>query len=169
MMNDQQFVKSFSWMIFWLVILTVALISIGAVIGGSIDEKRRLQTQLYTQQIVEQRTQPVGSLNIGELPPVQPSAMVEPVVQVAQADTPGKAVYDTACFICHATGVTGAPKPGDVEDWTPRIAQGADTLYEHAIKGFQGQKGIMPPKGGNLALSDEDVKAAVDYLVSLIE
>ncbi|RYY90710.1 MAG: cytochrome c5 family protein, partial [Comamonadaceae bacterium] len=54
----------------------------------------------------------------------------------------------------------------DKADWGPRIAQGNDTLYEHAIKGFQGKKGVMPAKGGNTALPDADVKAAVDYMVS---
>ena len=68
--------------------------------------------------------------------------------------------------MCHASGVTGAPKFGDKADWGPRIAQGKDTLYQHALNGFQGKKGMMPPKGGNTSLPDADVKAAVDYMVS---
>ena len=67
---------------------------------------------------------------------------------------------------CHGAGVAGAPKLGDKADWGPRIAQGNDTLYQHAIQGFQGKKGVMPPKGGNTALPDDQVKAAVDYMVS---
>jgi cytochrome c5 len=67
---------------------------------------------------------------------------------------------------CHAAGVAGAPKLGDKAAWAPRIAQGADTLHTHAIKGFQGKAGMMPPKGGNMGAKDEDVKAAVDYIVS---
>jgi cytochrome c5 len=66
---------------------------------------------------------------------------------------------------CHAAGVAGAPKTGDKSAWTPRIAQGANVLYDHALKGFQGKAGVMPAKGGNTALSDDDVKAAVDYMV----
>ena len=63
---------------------------------------------------------------------------------------------------CHGTGVLGAPKFGDKAAWAPRIKQGMDTLYSSALKG----KGAMPPKGGNTALSDADVKAGVDYMVS---
>lgn len=77
----------------------------------------------------------------------------------------GKAVYDQACMACHAQGVAGAPKFGDTEAWVDRIAKGVDTLYEHSINGFQGDAGVMPPKGGFTNLSDEEVKAAVDYMV----
>jgi cytochrome c5 len=77
----------------------------------------------------------------------------------------GKEVYDAACFICHATGVAGAPKIGDSSAWEPRLAQGMDTVYTHAIKGFMGEAGLMPPKGGRMDYSDDDVKAAVDYMV----
>jgi cytochrome c5 len=78
----------------------------------------------------------------------------------------GQEVYTKTCSVCHAAGVTGAPKPGDKADWGPRIAQGNQVLYEHALKGFTGKKGMMPPKGGNTALADADVKAAVDFMVS---
>jgi cytochrome c5 len=77
----------------------------------------------------------------------------------------GQTVYTSTCAMCHAAGVSGAPKPGDKEDWKPRIAQGKDTLYQHAITGFQGKKGMMPPKGGNTSIADADVKAAVDFMV----
>lgn len=77
----------------------------------------------------------------------------------------GKKIYDSACAACHTPGVAGAPKIGDKEAWAARIKQGTPTLYEHAIKGFQGKAGVMPPKGGSSA-SDEEVKAAVDYMVN---
>ena len=77
----------------------------------------------------------------------------------------GKAAYGKACALCHAAGVGGAPKPGDKADWGPRIAQGADLLYKHALEGFTGSKGAMPPKGGS-TLPDADVKAAVDFMVT---
>ena len=83
-----------------------------------------------------------------------------------QADEKGKTVYESGCKMCHESGVMGAPKLGDKGDWAKRIAQGKDTLYEHTIKGFKGEKGAMPPKGGNPKLSDEDVKAAEDYLIA---
>ena len=78
----------------------------------------------------------------------------------------GKAVFTKTCAMCHAAGVGGAPKPGDKADWGPRIAQGKDVLYQHALQGFTGKKGMMPPKGANAALSDAEVKSAVDYMVA---
>ena len=86
---------------------------------------------------------------------------------VASADT-GKKAYDTACFACHGAGIAGAPKFGDKVAWSARIGQGSSVLYDHAIKGFQGKAGVMPPKGGS-ALPDADVKAAVDYMVAAVK
>ena len=74
----------------------------------------------------------------------------------------GDAVYNLACVACHGAGVLGAPKYGSADDWAPRIAKGVDVLHEHAVKGFN----AMPAKGGNTSLSDEEVYAAVDYMVA---
>ncbi len=77
----------------------------------------------------------------------------------------GQKVYQQACASCHKAGVAGAPKTGDAAAWADRIAQGLDILNEHAINGFKGSKGMMPAKGGRASLSDDDVKAAVAYMV----
>jgi cytochrome c5 len=89
-----------------------------------------------------------------------------PAVKAAapSADT-GKKLYEASCQVCHGAGVAGAPKFGDKAAWAPRIKQGNATLYDHAIKGFQGKAGMMPAKGGSTA-SDDDVKAAVDYMAA---
>ncbi|MEE9309540.1 MAG: c-type cytochrome [Cocleimonas sp.] len=79
---------------------------------------------------------------------------------IAIAD--GEATYKDACAVCHTAGIAGAPKLGDKEAWTARIATGNDALYEVALKG----KGAMPAKGGRTELSDDDVKAVVDYMVA---
>ncbi len=78
----------------------------------------------------------------------------------------GEGVYKGGCVACHGAGIAGSPKFGDKVAWAPRIAQGKPTLYEHAIKGYIGKAGAMPAKGGNSALADADVKAAVDYMVT---
>ena len=77
----------------------------------------------------------------------------------------GKAVFDKTCRMCHLPGIAGAPKLGDKAAWAERSAKGLDVLVENAIKGFQGTTGVMPPRGGNPKLSDEEVKAAVEYMV----
>jgi cytochrome c5 len=105
-----------------------------------------------------------------------PAATSEASSQVAAA-TPGAAtadatlekgehVYKSTCSMCHATGAGGAPTFKSQADWGPRIAKGKPTLYDHALHGFTGDKGTMPAKGGNASLSDDDVKAGVDYMVS---
>ena len=93
-----------------------------------------------------------------------PAPAPEPVVA---ENVLGKSVFNKTCALCHAAGVAGAPKPGDTADWGPRIAQGNDLLYKHAMEGFTGAKGMMPARGGNAALTDDEVKAAVDYMVGL--
>ena len=74
----------------------------------------------------------------------------------------GAATYQKACVACHMTGAAGAPKLEDKAAWAPRIAQGKDALYNAVLKG----KGAMPPKAGQTQLSDDEIKAAVDYIVS---
>ncbi len=86
-------------------------------------------------------------------------------VAMSDAATAGKAVYDKACQACHNMGVAGAPKVGDVAGWADRIKQGMATLNDHAINGYQGANGVMPAKGGNMSLSDDEVKNAVAYMV----
>jgi cytochrome c5 len=79
-------------------------------------------------------------------------------------NTVGKSVFGKVCAMCHAVGAAGAPKPGDKADWGPRIAQGNDILYKHALEGFTGAKGQMPARGANATLTDDEVKAAVNYM-----
>ena len=87
---------------------------------------------------------------------------VAAAAQAKAGPADGKAVYDKTCFACHAQSVAGSPKIGDKAAWAPRIRQGIDTLMQSVLKG----KGAMPPKGGNPSLSDAEVKAAVEFLVS---
>lgn len=90
-----------------------------------------------------------------------------PAAEPAMAEpTQGKSVFNKTCAMCHAVGAAGAPKPGDQADWAPRIAQGMDVLYKHSIEGYTGAKGVMPARGGAATLTDDEVKAGVDYMVS---
>ena len=88
------------------------------------------------------------------------TASAAPAAAAAKPD--GRKIYDTTCMACHATGAAGAPKLGDKLAWAPRIKTGVDALHASALNG----KGAMPAKGGNTALSDAEVSAAVDYMVA---
>ncbi len=84
-----------------------------------------------------------------------------PAPAAAAGPKSGKDVFTGFCTTCHGAGVMGAPKFGTAADWAPRIAKGLDTLHTHAINGFN----AMPPKGMCAACSDDEIKAAVDYMV----
>ena len=120
---------------------------------------------------VAKRLAPVAQFVVDPNAPAAPAAPAAPVGQVVATAAPaaasggagaGKATYDKVCFACHATGAAGAPRFGDKAAWAPRIAQGKDKLHQSALHG----KGAMPPKGGNPALPDADVMAAVDYMAA---
>jgi cytochrome c5 len=94
-----------------------------------------------------------------------PAAAVAPVPPAKLSADAGKKLYEGVCQACHAAGIAGSPKFGDKLAWAERLKQGPEVLYAHAIKGFQGKAGVMPAKGGSAA-SDEEVKAAVDYMAA---
>lgn len=105
---------------------------------------------------IEERIQPVGSLCLeGD------SSCGSAVAAGGGAAKSVDEIYNSTCMACHATGVAGAPKMGDVAAWSARIDQGLDVLYTHAIDGLNG----MPAKGLCMTCSDDDVKAVVDYMI----
>jgi cytochrome c len=81
----------------------------------------------------------------------------------------GPQVYNEACIACHGGGIGGAPTLPDADNWEPRIAQGLKTLQQHAIEGYTGSAGYMPPKGGRLDLSDGEIDEAVEYMVNEVQ
>ena len=120
------------------------------------------------QAAVASRIRPFGEVYL----PGEEHAAAGPTVQAAAEPAPveaalsGPQVYNQACLACHGAGIGGAPVLGDVDNWTARIAQGMDVLNDHAINGYTGSVGYMPAKGGRVDLSDEEVAAAVEYMVA---
>lgn len=93
---------------------------------------------------------------------------VETAVEQPAADpalVAGEAIVKANCFVCHAQGINGAPIIGNHKMWGPRAGQGLDTLVSHAMSGY----GLMPAKGGNEALGEEDIRLAVGYMLSQLE
>lgn len=103
-------------------------------------------------------------------PAASPAEVMAPAETVSSTEpspesAKGEQVYKGACFVCHGTGVAGAPMFGNKDAWAPRVAKGMDALFTSALQGL----GAMPPKGGRMDLADDDIKAAVDYMVSEVQ
>ena len=109
--------------------------------------------------------EPVAATAAMAAPVAAPAAPAAPAAAPKLAADAGKNLYNSVCMACHAAGIAGAPKFGDKTAWAERIKQGSATLYQHAINGYQGKNGMMPARGGSAA-SDDEVKAAVDYMTA---
>ena len=131
-------------------IVVIVLLAQLATSGRTYDEDAR------SPEAIAKRIKPVAEVNLGAAGP----AGKEPA---AKAD--GRAVYESTCMACHGTGVANAPKFGDKKAWAMHLMHGTEHVYENALKG----KGAMPPKGGNLTLSEAEVKAAVDYMLGAVK
>ncbi len=117
-----------------------------------------------TEESLHNRLAPVGTLNVLTAEQAAEQAAVV-TVAATEEEVDGEAVYKSSCAVCHDAGVAGAPKLGDEEAWAVRLDQGFEILVQHAIEGYQGEVGIMPARGGNANLTDEQVEAAVEYIV----
>ena len=106
------------------------------------------------------RIGPVGKVVLAGDEATAPAVAAAPVGEVS----PGEAIYNKACVACHASGVAGAPKLGDEAAWEPRLAQGVDGLLQSAIKG----KNAMPPRGTCMDCSDDDLKAAIEFMLGTV-
>lgn len=187
--HDRQFFDTFMIVLGTLVVFTIAVY----VLANAIHDRTQgvyIDEDPTKAGLVAERLMPVASVAItGQPEPssvaVQPPAAMpapavvaptvaepepepmtpEPEPAAATAGIDGQAIYNSACLACHMMGVAGAPKYGDAAAWAPRLANGMDALYANSINGFQGETGVMPPKGGRLDLSDDEIKAGVDYMV----
>jgi len=173
--QDQNFFNLFMVVIGVLVGIAVVLIVTARVVGSE-TQLAWVQADPDYAAAVDKRIAPVGRVSVaGEEPVAEPAAVAGQTADAAPAaEAPaaaakaldGEQVYSAACVACHGSGVAGAPKFGDAGAWKARIATGTDTLHKHALEGFQGAAGFMPPKGGRTDLSDAEVMGAVDFMVS---
>ena len=165
--HDKQFMDLFSLIIGILVAIAVGLMILALVVGSRTQLKAVREDPAYEAQ-VDERLQPPGRVAVaGENMPEEKAGAAAPTPVAAPLS--GPQVFNQACNACHGAGIGGAPKIGDKAAWSPRIAQGTDTLHQHALQGFQGKSGVMPPKGGWVNLSDAEIAAAVDYMVSQVK
>ena len=181
--KEDDFTRTFIWVLALLVLFTIAVMLVARSVG--LNEN----SGPMTDKDIDARTMPYGTVKVaGETTTAKPAAATPapaadpaPAAMPAVAPAPaapapvaaapaeaapaeaidGEALYP-ACAACHAMGIAGAPKLGDAAAWGPRIATGLDAMVTNAVNG----KGAMPPKGGRMDLSDAQIRAIVEYMVS---
>lgn len=169
--TDKVFLRHFSMVIGFLVLVMFALIALAMHLYAQHPPPQNPQHAQETQA----RVAPVGAAYAGDtgraaLLAAQDAAKKAAESQVAYGGTlDGKTIFSSLCQTCHTNAATGAPVLTDKASWAPRIAQGMDTLFTHAINGFTGTKGAMPAKGGNPSLTDAQVKATVQWMVGQVK
>lgn len=179
--DDRTFVRHFSWVILFLAIMLIVFIFLSFLIVGTTGvEDHSGYSYVQYMQKHHRAAAPASSSEASE---AQATMAAEPsVAQVMASDANaenmpasghgaseaanGETIWKAHCSMCHATGVAGAPKIGDTKAWGEIFKKtNLATLYDHAIHGFSGDLGYMPPRGGAMNLSDPQVKAAVDYMI----
>jgi len=165
--QDTHFLNMFSLVLGLLIGIAILLVILAKLVGSA-TQAQHVKTDPLQLDAIGERTQPFARVAVAGQ---DNSALA--IAQVSEAGSaPALAVpqnaeelFNTACTACHGQGIAGAPKMGDRAAWAPRIAQGKETLYKHALEGFQGKAGVMPPKGGRVDLPDDLVRQGVDYMV----
>lgn len=152
--EDKVFFGNFIGVLTTLVVMAVVFYFLADMVtddlGSSPEQDSRVQAK------VEENIKPVGAVNVGSAP------VASAAPAAAAGPRAGDEIYSAHCAACHGTGVAGAPKFGDSGAWGPRAAQGIDTLLSHATHGLN----AMPPKGTCADCSDDELKGAIEYMLS---
>jgi cytochrome c5 len=168
--RDQKFFDLYSLVIGVLAIFALVILVVAMKISDMTQGVYTRGSAEYQAAIAE-RIRPFGQVYL----PGEEEEASAPAIETAEEAPPvatalsGTQVYNAACLACHGAGIGGAPVLGDAAAWTARIEQGIDVLKDHAINGYTGDVGFMPAKGGRTDLSDEEVAAAVDYMVGEVQ
>lgn len=169
--TDLAFLKHFSMLILFLVLVAIGLFALAMhIYAGNPSPTNTDQTK-----VVDTRLAPVGGVYAGDTGRAAMLAAQEAAAQAAASQvayggtTDGSVIFGNLCQSCHGTGAGGAPKLTDKAHWGPRLAEGVDTLVKHAIEGYTGSSGMMPPRGGNPALTDEQVRATVEWMIEQVK
>jgi cytochrome c5 len=160
--SDTHFFNSFSVVLGILILFAIVLFGVARVVGKDTQGENVLSDPLLAKQ-VRQNTAPFAHVAIAGQDNSALAALSAPKAGAA-ADVPttGEQAFTQVCSACHGAGINGAPKVGDHAAWGPRVEQGKEVLYTHAIAGIRG----MPPRGGS-TWPDATIRMAVDYMVSL--
>jgi cytochrome c5 len=168
--RDQKFFDMYSLVIGGLAAVCVGFFVLAMKVTDMVRGDFREDDDVYLE-AVNERLAPFGEVYLpgDDLTAGGPQVAAMDTPEPVEAAMSGPQVFNEACIACHGTGIGGAPKFGDAAAWGSRIEQGVDLLVQHAIEGYQGSTGFMPPKGGRMDLSDEEVAAAVEYMVTGVQ
>ncbi len=170
--QDTHFFNVFSMVIGLLVTITIVLFALARIVASHTQDKQVMSEPDYGKTVAARIGEPSHEAVAGQ----DNSAIAIKAETPAGAGSAAPAVakngtelFEQVCSVCHGQGIAGAPKAGDKAAWAPRLAEGKATLYEHALKGYQGKTGIMPAKGGRTDLPDDLVRQAVDHMVQMAQ
>lgn len=160
--HDTHFFNTFSMVIGGLIVVALLIFALARVVAGRTQEPQVYADAHYVAS-VEERIKPFAREAVAGADNTAMAIQAPPQATAIALAVPkdGASLYEAVCKTCHDAGLAGAPKFGDHAAWAPRVAKGKAALYEHALKGFN----AMPAKGSRTDLSDELIKAGVDYLV----
>ena len=168
---DIEFLKHFSQIIAVLVSITIGLILLGMYLNGD----KAVPVNPAAQAATLARIQPIGAVFAGATGAAAQAQAAAAAAEAAkgavayEGTLDGSVIFGNLCTGCHTAGVAMAPKL-EKSAWAARIAQGKDTLYSHAMNGYKGPDGgMMPARGGNPSLSDDQIKATVDWMLSQLK
>jgi cytochrome c5 len=171
--QDTHFINTFSLVIGILVAIAIVIFALARTVASHTQDQAVLEEAQHLK-AVDNRIQPfeheaIAGQDNAALAIKPDTTAAAPAAGSAAIPKSGEEVFQQVCSVCHGAGLAGAPKAGDKAAWGPRIAKGKATLYQHALQGFQGSAGVMPPKGGRVDLPDDLVKAAVDHMVGMAQ
>jgi len=159
--SDTQFFNSFSMVLGVLIFFAIVLFAVARTVGEDTQQQNVLLDPLHIKE-VDHNIAPDAHEAVAGQDNSALAALTAPKEAAPDIPASGDQAYTKVCSACHGAGINGAPKVGDHAAWGPRIAQGKETLYSHAING----KGAMPARGGT-TWPDATIRMAVDYMVSL--
>jgi cytochrome c5 len=162
--RHESLIKTPKQLVVVLVLAFVAPIIVIVLLAQLATSGRNYDEDAKSAEAVAKRIKPVAEVNLGAAGPAG-KILKTGETQAVAGKADGKKVYESTCMACHGAGVANAPKFGDKKAWAMHLMHGTEHVYENALKG----KGAMPPKGGNLTLSDAEVKAAVDYMLGAVK
>jgi cytochrome c5 len=170
--QDTHFFNVFSLVIGLLVAIAIGLFALARIVASHTQDRQVLSEADYAKNVAVRIAPPSQEAIAGHDNSALAIKTPGPTgAGSAEAAIPknGTELFEQTCSACHGQGIGGAPRAGDKAAWGPRIAKGKAVLYQHAIQGFTGSAGVMPPKGGRADAPDDLVKQAVDHMVQLAQ